>query len=157
MYTVHQFSSVAHSFQTLFDPMDCSTPGLSITNSRSLPKLMSIESVMPSNYLILCRPFFSGLQSFPASGSFLMSHFFTSGGQSIGVSFSISPSSEYSGLSSFRIDWFDLFAVQGSYGTSVINFLRTFHAVFHSGCTSLQWTNIPSSTHPPQHLSLVFC
>ena len=58
---------------------------LPITNSQSLLKLMSIESVMPSNHLILCRPF-SCLQSFPASGSFLMSQFFPSGGQSIGVS-----------------------------------------------------------------------
>ena len=53
------------------------------------------------------------LQSFPASGSFAMSLLFASGGQSIGV-FSISPSNEYSGLISFRIDWFDLLAVQGT-------------------------------------------
>ena len=59
---------------------------LSITNSRSSPKLMSIESVMPSSHLILCHPLSSCLQSFPASGSFPMSQFFTSGGQSIGVS-----------------------------------------------------------------------
>jgi len=59
---------------------------LSITNSPSLLKLMSIESVMPSNHLILCVPFSSCLQSFPASGSFQMSQFFASGGQSIGVS-----------------------------------------------------------------------
>ena len=63
---------------------------LSITNSRSLPKLMSVESVMPSNHLILCHPFSSCLQSFPASGSFPMSQFFTSGGQSIGGSASAS-------------------------------------------------------------------
>ena len=59
---------------------------LSITNSQSLLKLMSIESVIPSNHLILCRPFSSRLQSFPASGSFQMSQLFTSGGQSTGVS-----------------------------------------------------------------------
>ena len=59
---------------------------LSITNSQSLLKLLSIESVMPSNHLILCCPFSSCLQSFPASGSFLMRQFFASGGQSIGVS-----------------------------------------------------------------------
>ena len=64
-------------------------------------------------------PFFSHLQSFPASGSFTMSWFFPSGGQSIGVSasaetFSISPSSEYSWLISFRMDWLDLLAVQGT-------------------------------------------
>ena len=63
---------------------------LSITNSRSLLKLMSIESVMPSNHLILCRPLSSCLQSFPASGSLQMSKFFTSGGQSIRVSASAS-------------------------------------------------------------------
>ena len=51
---------------------------LSITKSRSLPRLMSFKSVMPSNHLILCRPFSSHLQSFPASGSFPMSQFFTS-------------------------------------------------------------------------------
>ena len=59
---------------------------LSITNSRSLLKLMSIESVMPSNHLILCVPFSACPQSFPASGSFQMSQLFVSGGQSIGVS-----------------------------------------------------------------------
>ena len=62
---------------------------------------------MPSNYLILCRPFSSCLQSFPASRSFQMSQLFASGYQSLGVlfSFSIGPFREYSGLISFRIDW----------------------------------------------------
>ena len=59
---------------------------LSITNSRSLLKLMSVESVMPSNHLILCCPLFLHLQSFPASEYFQMSQFFASGGQSVGVS-----------------------------------------------------------------------
>ena len=65
---------------------------LSIINSRSLLKLISIESVMPSNHLILCHhiPFSSHLQSFPASRSFLVSQFFASGRQSIGVSASAS-------------------------------------------------------------------
>ena len=63
---------------------------LSITNSWSLLKLMSIESMMPSNHLILCRPLLLLLQSFPAWGSFLMSQFFASGGQSFGVSASTS-------------------------------------------------------------------
>ena len=58
---------------------------LSITNSQSLLKLMSIESVMPSNHLILCYPLLPHLQSFSASGSFQMSQLFTSGGQRIGV------------------------------------------------------------------------
>ena len=63
---------------------------LSFTISQSLLKLMSLESVMPSNHLILCHPFFSCLQSFPASGSLLMSWLFASGGHSIGASASVS-------------------------------------------------------------------
>ena len=63
---------------------------LSITNSQSLLKLMSIKSAMPSNNLILCHLLLSCLQSFPASGSFPVSQFFTSGGQSTGVSASAS-------------------------------------------------------------------
>ena len=63
---------------------------LSITNSQSLLKLMSIELVIPYNHFILCCPLSSHLQSFPVSGSFQMSQFFTSGGQNIGVSASAS-------------------------------------------------------------------
>ena len=63
---------------------------LSITNSHSLLKLMSTESVMPSNHLILCHPFSSYLQSFPASGSFPMRQFFPSVGQNTVVSASAS-------------------------------------------------------------------
>ena len=63
---------------------------LSITNSQSLLKLVSIKLVMPSNQLILCPPFSSCLHYFPASGSFPISQFFTSGGESIGVSASAS-------------------------------------------------------------------
>ena len=79
-----------------------------------LLKLMFIESVMPSNHLILCHRFYSRLQSFPASGSFPMSQLCASGGQSTGASASASIlPNEYSGLISFRIDWFDL-AVRGT-------------------------------------------
>ena len=82
-----QFSSVAQSCRMLCDPMNHSTQAsLSITNSRSPAKLISIELVMPSNHLILCRPHSSHTQSFPASGSFQMSQLFASGDQSIGVS-----------------------------------------------------------------------
>ena len=63
---------------------------LSITNSQSLLKLMSLELVMPSNHLILCYPLLLPPSIFPASESFQMSQFFTSGGQSIGVSASAS-------------------------------------------------------------------
>ena len=76
-----------------------------------LLELFKLMSVIPSNHLILC-PLSSCPQSFPASGSFPMSQFFISGGQSNwSFSFSISPSNEYSGLISFRIDWFELIAV----------------------------------------------
>ena len=83
-----QFSSVAQSCLTLCDSMNLSMhlASLFITNSRSPPKLMSIESVMPSNHIILYPPLSSCPQSFPASGPFQMSQLFASGGQSIGVS-----------------------------------------------------------------------
>ena len=84
---------------------------LPFTISQSLLKFMSIESMMPPNHLILCRPLFLCPQSFPASGSFPMSQFFYSGGQSFGASESVL--NEYSGLIYFRIDWFYLLAVQG--------------------------------------------
>ena len=80
-----QLSSVVQSCLTL-----CSQAFLSITNSQSLLKLMSIESVMPSNHLIFSHPLLLPLQSFPASGSFPMSQLFTSAGQSIGASASAS-------------------------------------------------------------------
>ena len=86
---------------------------LSITNSRSLLKLMSIKSVMPSNHLILYCPLLLPPSIFPSIRSFPMSQFFTSDGQNIGVSFSVSPSNQHLGLISFRMDWFDLLAVQG--------------------------------------------
>ena len=104
--------SVAQSCQTLCDPMDCSTPGFTI--SQSLLRLMSMESVMPSNHLILCRPLLLLPSIFPSIRVFLMSQLFESGGQSTGVHFSISPSNAYSGLISFRTDWFDYLAVQGT-------------------------------------------
>ena len=81
-----QFCSVTQSCPTLCNPVDCSTPGFpSITNSRSSLKLISIESVMPSNHLILCHPLLILPQSFPASGSFPMNQLFTSHGQRFGA------------------------------------------------------------------------
>ena len=75
----------------LCDPMDGSTPGFPVLHHLlSLLKLTSLESVMPSRHLILCNPFSSCSQSFPASGSFPMSHLFASGGRSFGASASAS-------------------------------------------------------------------
>ena len=88
---------------------------LSITSSQSLLKLMSIESVMPSTISFSVDPFSSCLQSFPASGSFPNESVLPIRWPKYwSFSFSMSPSKEYSGLISFRIDWFDLLAVQGT-------------------------------------------
>ena len=90
---------------------------LSITNSWSLLKFMSIESVMPFNHLILCRPILLLPSIFPSNrtGSFPMSQFFASGDQSIGASASASIlPMNIQGLISFRIDWFDLLEVQAT-------------------------------------------
>ena len=88
---------------------------LSITNSWSLPKLMSIESVMPSNHLIFCRPLLLLPSIFPSIGVFSNESAFPIRWPKYwSFSFSISPSNEYSGLISFRRDWLDLLAVQGT-------------------------------------------
>ena len=91
-----------------------SQASMSITVSQRLLKLISIESVMPSTTSSSVTHLSSSPQSFLASGYFPLSWLFTSGGQSINQSFSISPSSEYLGPTSFKIDWFDLLAVQGT-------------------------------------------
>ena len=85
---------------------------LTIANSRSLLKLMSIESVMPSNHLILCCPLLLLPSIFPSIRVFsIESVLCVRWPKDWSFCFSISPSNEYSGLISFRIDWFDLLAV----------------------------------------------
>ena len=87
---------------------------LFITNSWSLLKLMSIESVMPSNHLILCHPFLLLSSVLPSIRVFFSESVLCSRWPKYwSFSFSISPSSEYSGLISFRMDWFDLLASKG--------------------------------------------
>ena len=119
---VQQSDSVISSVQSLSRVRLFVTPwtaahqaSLSITNSQSLFELMSIESVMPSNHLILCRP-----HLLPPS-IFLSTRVFSN--ESVlptrwpkywSFSFSISPSNVYSGLTSFRMEWLDLLAVQGT-------------------------------------------
>ena len=122
--------------------MDCSTPAsLSITNSQSLLKLMSIESVIISNHLILCRPpllppsIFTNIRVF-SNESALHIWWPKYWG------FSISPSNEYSGLISFRMDWLDLLVVQG-----------TLKSLFqhHSSKASILWSSaffIVQLSHP---------
>jgi len=88
---------------------------LSITNSRSLLKLISIESVMPSNHLILCRPLLLPLSIFHSIRVFFNESVLCIRWPKYwSFSFSISPSNEYSGLISFRMSWLDLLAVQGT-------------------------------------------
>ena len=110
-----QFRSVTQLCPTLCSPMDYSMPGLSITNSQNLLKLMSIKLVMLSNHLVLCHPLLLPPSVFPSIRVF--------SNESVlhirwpkywSFSFSNSPSNEYSGLISFRMDWLDLLTVQGT-------------------------------------------
>ena len=110
-----QFSSVTQSCQTATPWTAALQASLSITNSQSLPKLMSIESMLPSSHLILCHPLLLLPSIVPSIRVF--------SNESVlrirwpkywSFSFSISPSNEYSGMISFRMDWLDLLAVQGT-------------------------------------------
>ena len=104
-------------------------------NSQSLLKLMSIESVIPSNHLILCHPLLFLPSNFPSVRSFPVNQLFPYGGQNIGAS-------EYTGLISFRIEWFHLLAVQ-----------RTLNSLLqhHSSKASILWCStffIVQLSHP---------
>ena len=107
----NQFSSVTHSCPTLWDLMDCSMLGFPVHHQ--LPELSQTHVHRVGDAIHLCGPFSSCLQSLPASGSFIALRIRWPKYGSF--SFSISPSNEYSGLISFRIDWLDLLAVQGHF------------------------------------------
>ena len=110
--------SVTRLCLILCNPTDCSTPGFPVLHH--LPEfaqthVMSIESMMSSNHLILCHPFLLLPWTFPSIRVFFNESVLRMRWPEHGsFSFSISPPNEYSGLISFRIDWFDLFAVQGT-------------------------------------------
>ena len=108
------FSSVAQSCLTLCNPWTAAhQASLSITNSQSLLKLMSIESKMPSNHLIHCHLLLLPPSIFPSNRIFSnVSVLHISWPRYWSFNFPISLSNEYSGLISFRIDWFDLLAIQ---------------------------------------------
>ena len=112
----NEFSSVAQSCLTLCEPRTAARQAsLSITNSRSSPKPMSVESVMPSNHLILCCPLLLLPSVFPSIRVFSNeSALHIRWPKYWSFSFKISPTSEHPGLISFRMDWLDLFAVQGT-------------------------------------------
>ena len=109
----HSVQSLSHIWLSVIAWTAAHQASLSITNSRSLPKLMSIKSTMPSNHRILCHPLLILPSIFPSFRVF-------SNESALRIkwpkywSFSISPSNEYSGLISFRMDWLDFFAVQGT-------------------------------------------
>ena len=115
-YNNSSVSLVTQLCPTPCNPMDYSTPGFPIHHPLLEPTQTHVhrvgDAIQPSHTLV---PVSSCLQSFPASGSFQMSQFSASGGQSIGsFSFNMSPSNEHPGLISFRMDWLDLLAVQGT-------------------------------------------
>ena len=110
-----QFSSVIQSCPTLCDPMNRSMPGLPGHQLPESPKPMPIELVMPSNHLILCCPLlllpsiFPSIRVFPNESALRIRW-----RKYWSFSFNISPSNEHPGLISFRMDWMDLLAVQGT-------------------------------------------
>ena len=135
-----QFSSVTQSCPNLCDPMDCNMPGFPVhLNSQRLLKLISIKLVMPSNHLILCHPILFLPSVFPSIRVFSSeSVLHIKWPKYWSCSFSISPSNEYSGLISFRIDWFDFLAVQ-----------RTLKSLLqhHSSKASVLWHSAFFTVH----------
>ena len=129
---MHQSVQLLTCVQLFVTPRtEASQASLSITNSWSLPKLMSIESVMPSNHLILCCLLLLPPSIFPSIRVFSNeSALHIRWPKYWSFSFNISPSDEYSGLISFRIDWLDLLAVQGT----LKNLLQ-----HHSSKASILW------------------
>ena len=114
-----------HESQHARPPCPSPTPGV---YSNSCPLSRWCHPTISSSVI----PFFSRLQSFPASGSFPMSQFFTLGGQSGSFSFSIIPSNEYSGLISFRMDWLDLLAVKGTLKSLLQHHSSKASVLYHS-------------------------
>ena len=137
----HFINSIFRSVQSLSRVQLFATPwttacqaSLSITNSWSLPKLISIELVMPSNHRILCHPLLLLPSIFPSIRIFSNeSALRIRWPKCWSFSFNISPSNEYSGLISFRMDWLDLLAVQG-----------TLKSLFqqHSSKASILWHSV---------------
>ena len=124
---------------------------LSITSSQSSLKLMSIELAMPSSSRIPCRPCSSCPQSVPASGSFPMSQLFTWSGQSTGVSAlaSVLPMNEHPGLISFRMDWLDLLAVQGTLKSLLQHHSSNVSILQHSAFFTVQLSHPYMTTGKP--------
>ena len=138
-----QFSSLSR-VQLFLTPWTAACQAsLSITNSWSLHKLMSIESVMPSNHLIFCHPLLLLPSIFPNIRVFSNeSALHIRWPKYWGFSFSISPSNEHSGLISFRMDWCDLLAVQG-----------TLKSLLHTTVQKHQFFGAQLSLYSNSHIS----
>ena len=142
--------SIGSSVQSLSHVQLFTTPwtaayqaSLSITNSWSLPKSMCTESVMPSSHLILCRPLLLLPSVFPSIKVFPnQSVLHIRWPEYWSFSFSISPSNEYSGLISFRMDWFDLLAVQGTLKSLLQHHSSKASILWHLDFFRIQLTSI---------------
>ena len=120
---------------------------LSITDSWSLLKLMSIESMMPSNHLILCHPLLLLPSIFPSIRVFSNeSVLCIRWPKYCSFSFSINPSKEYSGLISFRMDWFDLLAVQGTLKSLLQHHSSKASILQHSALFTIQLSHLYMTT-----------
>ena len=128
--------------------MDCSTPGfLSITNSQRLLKLMSIELVMLSNHLILCCPLLFPPSIFPSIRIFYSESVLRIRWPKYwSSSFSISPSNEYSELISFRMDWLDLLAAQGTLKSLIQHHISKASFLPHSAIFIVQLSHLYMAT-----------
>ena len=158
MYAYLSIVSASQSFQSLSHVRLFVTPwtaahqaSLSIANSQSLPKPMSIESVMPSNYLILCRPLLLLPSIFPnirvlSNESALRIRW----PKDWSLTFSISPSNEYLGLVSFRIDRLDLLAVQGTLKSLLQHHSSKASILWHSAFFRVQLSH-PYMTTEKNH------
>src|SRR5574337_189319 len=120
---------------------------LSITNSWSLPKLMSIKSVMPSSHLILCHPLLHPTSIFPSIRVFSSESVLRIRWPKYwNFSFSISPSNEYSGLISFRMGWLDLLAVQGTLKSLLQHHSSKASILWHSAFFMVQLSHLYMTT-----------
>ena len=154
--------SLAKSCLTLYNPMNCSTPELPFF--WSLLILMSIESEMPSNHFILCHPLLLPL-IFPSIRIICNeSAFHIRWPKYWSFSFRISPSNKYSGLISFRIDWFDLLAVQGTLKSLLQHrslkasslWCLGFFMILHSYMTTRKTITLTIRTFVSKVMSLLF-
>ena len=132
IYTGYCCCSVTQSCPTLCDPVDCSMPGFPVLyHLLEFVQTLGIESVMPSNHLILCHPLLLLPSIFPSIRVFSNeSALHIRWPKYWSFSFSISPSNEYSELTSFKMDWFDLLAVQGTLKSLL---------QYHSSKASILW------------------